>query len=79
MNFLYECPWERLELLRKAIPNVPFQCIFRGSNIFGYSSFPDNVINEFCKLAVKSGMDIFRIMDCFNYLPNLIYGDSKAS
>ncbi|KAK6023455.1 biotin carboxylase domain protein [Ostertagia ostertagi] len=47
MNFLYECPWERLELLRKAIPNVPFQCIFRGSNIFGYSSFPDNVINEF--------------------------------
>ncbi|KAK5970282.1 Precursor of carboxylase pyruvate carboxylase, partial [Trichostrongylus colubriformis] len=74
MNFLYECPWERLELLRKAIPNVPFQCIFRGSNIFGYSSFPDNIIKEFCKLAVQTGMDIFRIMDCFNYLPNLICG-----
>ncbi|KAK6759152.1 hypothetical protein RB195_016394 [Necator americanus] len=74
MNFLYECPWERLEALRKAIPNVPFQCIFRGANAFGYSNFPDNYINEFCKLAVQSGMDIFRIMDCLNYIPNLIFG-----
>ncbi|VDL80265.1 unnamed protein product, partial [Nippostrongylus brasiliensis] len=74
MNFLYECPWERLERLRKAIPNIPFQCIFRGANVFGYSSFPDNAINDFCKLAVQTGMDIFRVMDCFNYLPNLICG-----
>ncbi|KAL6743233.1 hypothetical protein Aduo_016300 [Ancylostoma duodenale] len=74
MNFLYECPWERLEALRKAIPNVPFQCIFRGANAFGYSNFPDNYIREFCKLAVQSGMDIFRIMDCLNYVPNLIFG-----
>ncbi|EYC09912.1 hypothetical protein Y032_0058g2889 [Ancylostoma ceylanicum] len=74
MNFLYECPWERLEALRKAIPNVPFQCIFRGANAFGYSNFPDNYIREFCKLAVQSGMDIFRIMDCLNYIPNLIFG-----
>ena len=25
MRFLHECPWERLEQLRAAVPNVPFQ------------------------------------------------------
>ena len=24
-RFLHECPWERLEQLRKEIPNIPFQ------------------------------------------------------
>ena len=25
MRFLHECPWERLQEMRKLIPNVPFQ------------------------------------------------------
>lgn len=25
MRFLHECPWERLEILREKIPNIPFQ------------------------------------------------------
>jgi pyruvate carboxylase len=25
LRFLHECPWKRLEKLREAIPNVPFQ------------------------------------------------------
>jgi hypothetical protein len=24
-RFLHECPWERLEEMRKLIPNIPFQ------------------------------------------------------
>lgn len=44
MRFLHECPWERLEALRKAIPNVPFQMLLRGANAVGYSSYPDNVV-----------------------------------
>ena len=30
LQFLYECPWERLKLLRAAIPNIPFSMLFRG-------------------------------------------------
>ena len=27
MRFLHECPWERLQEMRKLMPNVPFQVI----------------------------------------------------
>merc|ERR1712142_368214 len=74
MRFLHECPWERLEQMRKQIPNIPFQMLLRGANAVGYTSYPDNVIYKFCDLAVKSGMDVFRVFDSLNYLPNLQVG-----
>uniref|UniRef100_A0A0N4XE65 Pyruvate carboxylase 1 (inferred by orthology to a C. elegans protein) n=1 Tax=Nippostrongylus brasiliensis TaxID=27835 RepID=A0A0N4XE65_NIPBR len=78
MRFLHECPWERLETLRQLIPNIPFQCLLRGANAVGYSNYPDNVIEKFCELAVKSGMDVFRVFDCLNYVPNLLVGMEAA-
>ncbi|XP_063957669.1 pyruvate carboxylase, mitochondrial-like isoform X2 [Lytechinus pictus] len=78
MRFLHECPWERLETLRELIPNIPFQMLLRGANAVGYTSYPDNVVYKFCDLAHKSGMDIFRVFDCLNYLPNLILGMEAA-
>ncbi|HSU56292.1 MAG TPA: pyruvate carboxylase, partial [Candidatus Dormibacteraeota bacterium] len=71
MRFLSEDPWERLRQLRTAIPNICFQMLFRGSNAVGYSNYPDNVVAGFVKHAAQSGMDIFRIFDSLNYLPNL--------
>lgn len=71
LRFLKECPWERLALMRELIPNIPFQMLLRGANAVGYKSYPDNVVFEFCKLANKYGMDIFRVFDALNYLPNL--------
>ena len=71
MRFLHECPWERLRRLREKIPNLCFQMLFRGSNAVGYSNYPDNVVAGFVKHAADSGMDIFRIFDSLNYLPNM--------
>ena len=33
---------------------------------------------EFCQLAKDNGMDIFRVFDCLNYLPNLMFGMEAA-
>ncbi|XP_037086554.1 pyruvate carboxylase, mitochondrial-like isoform X1 [Pollicipes pollicipes] len=74
MRFLHECPWERLADMRRLVPNVPFQMLLRGANGVGYTSYPDNVVHEFCKLSVEAGMDIFRVFDSLNYLPNLLLG-----
>ncbi|XP_005101888.1 pyruvate carboxylase, mitochondrial isoform X2 [Aplysia californica] len=74
LRFLHECPWDRLRELRKLIPNIPFQMLLRGANAVGYTNYPDNVVFKFCDLAVKNGMDIFRIFDSLNYLPNIIVG-----
>lgn len=78
LRFLHECPWERLEEMRKRIPNIPFQMLLRGANAVGYTSYPDNVVYKFCELAVQTGMDIFRVFDSLNYLPNLILGMEAA-
>lgn len=74
MRFLSECPWERLKTLRALVPNIPFQMLLRGANAVGYTSYPDNVIFEFCKHARLCGVDIFRVFDSLNYDENLILG-----
>ncbi|MDP4626030.1 MAG: pyruvate carboxylase [Akkermansiaceae bacterium] len=71
MRFLNECPWERLRRLREKVPDILFQMLFRGSNAVGYSNYPDNVVAGFINHAADSGMDIFRIFDSLNYLPNM--------
>ncbi|MCL2634079.1 MAG: pyruvate carboxylase [Oscillospiraceae bacterium] len=72
-RFLNESPWERLDELRRRIPNIPMQMLFRGANAVGYSSYPDNLIKEFIQEAAKSGIDIFRVFDSLNWLPNMEY------
>ncbi|MFN7119262.1 MAG: pyruvate carboxylase, partial [Saprospiraceae bacterium] len=68
MRFLREDPWQRLEQLRKAIPNILFQMLFRGSNAVGYTAYPDNLIIKFVEQAAKSGIDLFRIFDSLNWI-----------
>ena len=71
MRFLGECPYERLRSLREKIPNILFQMLLRGSNAVGYANYPDNVVREFVIHSSEAGMDVFRIFDSLNYLPNL--------
>ncbi len=71
MRFLLEDPWQRLARLREAIPNICFQMLFRASNAVGYTAYPDNVVEEFVVEAAKQGIDIFRIFDSLNWLPNM--------
>ncbi|MGG5368948.1 pyruvate carboxylase [Enterococcus sp. AZ196] len=70
-RFLTEDPWKRLKLIRKAMPNTLLQMLFRGSNAVGYSNYPDNVLEEFIKEAAYHGIDVFRIFDSLNWLPQM--------
>lgn len=78
MRFLFEDPWERLVKMRELIPNIPFQMLLRGANAVGYTSYPDNLVFSFCEQAKKSGMDIFRVFDSLNYMPNIMIGMEAA-
>ncbi len=71
MRFLNEDPWERLRQLRARVPNICFQMLFRGANAVGYTNYPDRVVAGFVRHAAAEGMDIFRVFDSLNYLPNL--------
>ena len=71
MRFLKEDPWERLAQLREKIPNILFQMLLRGSNAVGYTSYPDNVVKGFVKEAAAAGIDLFRVFDSLNWVPNM--------
>ena len=71
MRFLHEDPYQRLAELRERIPNICFQMLLRGANGVGYSYYPDNVIRGFVRHAAATGIDLFRVFDSLNYLPNM--------
>ena len=71
MRFLHEDPFARLRQLRQAIPNICFQMLLRASNAVGYTAYPDNVVAAFIQEASAQGIDIFRIFDSLNWLPNM--------
>jgi pyruvate carboxylase len=70
-RFLKEDPWQRLAALRERIPNILFQMLLRASNAVGYTNYPDNVVREFTREAAAAGIDLFRIFDSLNWVPNM--------
>src|SRR5207248_8988908 len=71
MRFLKESPWERLAELRERVPNILFQMLLRAANAVGYTNYPDNVVYAFVKESAQAGIDLFRVFDANNGLPNL--------
>ncbi|MFF4593795.1 pyruvate carboxylase [Amycolatopsis sp. NPDC001319] len=66
LRFLAEDPWERLEQLREAVPNICLQMLLRGRNTVGYTPYPTEVTHAFIEEATATGIDIFRIFDALN-------------
>ena len=66
LRFLHEDPWERLERVREAAPNICLQMLLRGRNTVGYTAYPDQVAEAFVAEAKRSGIDIFRVFDALN-------------
>ncbi len=70
-RFLKEDPWERLGAIRERIPHVLLQMLLRGQSLLGYSAYPDNVVRSFVRESARAGIDVFRIFDSLNWLPNM--------
>lgn len=66
LRFLKEDPWERLDRIRAAMPNICIQMLLRGRNTVGYTPYPETVTRAFVQEAAASGVDIFRIFDALN-------------
>ena len=66
LRFLNEDPWERLRKLKANVKNTPLQMLLRGQNLLGYKHYSDDVVEAFCKAAVRNGIDRIRIFDALN-------------
>jgi oxaloacetate decarboxylase alpha subunit len=71
IRYLGEDPWERLRLLKKAMPKTRQQMLLRGQNLLGYRHYADDVVEAFVERAAETGVDVFRIFDALNDLRNL--------
>ena len=71
LRFLKEDPWERLRLLKKAMPKTPLQMLLRGQNLLGYKHYSDDVVDEFVRLSIKNGINVIRIFDALNAPRNI--------
>jgi len=71
MRFLDEDPWERLEILKDALPKTRLQMLLRAQNVVGYRHYSDDVLEAFVVEGVKAGLDVFRIFDALNDIRNM--------
>jgi len=71
IRFIGEDPWERIRLLKQAMPNTKQQMLLRGQNLLGYRHYADDVVDKFVERAAKNGVDVFRIFDAMNDPRNL--------
>jgi pyruvate carboxylase len=64
-------PFERLRITQKAMPRTLLQTVCRGSSLFGYRHYPENVI----RLSVREFaryVDVWRVYDFLNHVPNML-------
>lgn len=71
LRFLKEDPWERLRMLKAALPKTRLQMLLRGQNLLGYRHYSDDVVQAFVARAAANGIDVFRIFDAMNDMRNL--------
>ncbi|SDX10737.1 sodium-extruding oxaloacetate decarboxylase subunit alpha [Thiocapsa roseopersicina] len=71
IRYLGEDPWERLRLLKAAMPKTPQQMLLRGQNLLGYRHYADDLVEAFVERAALGGIDVFRIFDAMNDVRNL--------
>ncbi|MHB1512406.1 MAG: sodium-extruding oxaloacetate decarboxylase subunit alpha [Acidiferrobacter sp.] len=71
LRYLKEDPWERLRLLKAALPRTRIQMLLRGQNLLGYRHYSDDVVRAFVAKAAQNGVDVFRVFDAMNDARNL--------
>lgn len=78
LRFTGDNPFERLEQFRECCDkhasngHIQIRSLCRGQNLFGYNPYPDNLVFEFLKEAVRTGSDRMRCFDALNDHRNLL-------
>lgn len=63
-------PFEKLKLVRRAMPCTLIQTVCRGRNLFGYRPYADNVLRLVVQQFAR-WVDVWRVYDFLNHVPNL--------
>ncbi len=73
VRYLHEDPWERLRLLRTAMPHTPLRFLIRGRNLMGWRRLPNDVIDLFLACLRRAGIDWVMVFDGLNDMRNIAH------
>lgn len=68
VKFLRDDPWERIRLLHDRLPRTAIDVLIRSRNLFGWSRYPDEVVELLFKCLQKCGADWVKVFDGLNDL-----------
>ena len=68
---LAACPGRGLRAVGAGLSNNMTQMLLRGANGVGYTNYPDNVVQDFVRVAANTGVDVFRVFDSLNWVENM--------
>ncbi|HAA55016.1 MAG TPA: biotin attachment protein, partial [Myxococcales bacterium] len=63
-------PFEEAAAWKSTLNNTLTQTLVRSTNVWGYRSYPENVIRESVR-AFTPTIDVWRCFDFLNYVPNM--------
>ena len=66
VKFLKDDPWERMRLVRSYLPDTPIDVLIRSRNLFGWSRYPDEVVELLLRCLQHNGTDTIKIFDGLN-------------
>jgi pyruvate/oxaloacetate carboxyltransferase len=73
VRYLHEDPWERLHLLRRAMPRTPLRFLVRGRNLMSWRRYPNDVIDLFFGCLRRAGIDWIMVFDGLNDMRNIAH------
>ena len=71
MRFLERVPLAAAGRPARADPQHPVSDVAAGVERLGYSNYPDNVVTAFVHESAPAGIDLFRMFDSLNWVPNM--------
>jgi pyruvate/oxaloacetate carboxyltransferase len=68
VKFLKDDPWERIRLVRGCLPNTAIDVLIRSRNLFGWSRYPDEIVELLFRCLKRCGADWLKVFDGLNDL-----------
>jgi oxaloacetate decarboxylase alpha subunit len=71
VKFLREDPWERLRQLHACMPDATIDVLIRSRNLFGWSRYPDEVVELLFRCLARTGTQWIKNFDGLNDMRNI--------
>ena len=71
VRYLREDPWERMRMMSQVITRTPLNVMIRGSSLFTFEMFPDDVVALAVKRVAANGIRTLMTYDALNDIRNL--------